>query len=106
MGFLLADWSIELIRSRNRKSKNKKNNLNPTEDVTPCQNCVTLSCQLADNTEIIAALREERKDVTKILDVEDSDVEHHILSHVEKVVNEAQAMKGEVTELKAERLKM
>jgi len=109
MGFLLADWSIELIRSRNRKSKSKKNkktNLNPTEDVTPCQECVTLSCQLADNTRVIAALREERKDVTKILDFEDSEVEQDILSHVEKVVKKAQAMKGEVTELKAERLKM
>jgi len=109
MGFLLADWSIELIRSRNRKRKNKKNkktNLNHTEDVTPCQDCVTLSCQLADNKEIIAALREERKDVTKILDVEDSEVEQDILSHVEKVVKEAQAMKDEVTMLKAERLKM
>jgi len=108
MGFLLADWSIELIRSRNRRGKNKKSKkaTAAAADIPPCKDCITLSHQLADNTNTVQGLREERKGVTKVLEVEESESELNLVAHVEKLMKEAKAMKDEVTELKTERLKM
>jgi len=108
MGFLLADWSIELIRSRNRKGKNKKSkkSTESAADIISCKDCITLSHQLAHNTSTVQGLREERKGVTKVLEVEESESEIDLVTHVEKLMREAKAMKDEVTELKTERLKM
>jgi len=108
MGFLLADWSIELIRSRNRKGKNKKSkkSTESAADIIPCKDCITLSHQLSHNTSTVQGLREERKGVTKVLEVEESESEIDLVTHVEKLMREAKAMKDEVTELKTERLKM
>jgi len=108
MGFLLADWSIELIRSRNRKGKNKKSkkSTESAADIIPCKDCITLSHQLAHNTSTVQGLREERKGVTKVLEIDDSKSEIDLVTHVEKLMREAKAMKDEVTELKTERLKM
>jgi len=108
MGFLLADWSIELIRSRNRKGKNKKSKKSTATaaDIIPCKDCITLSLQLAHNTSTVQGLREERKGVTKVLEVEGSESEIDLVTHIEKLMKEAKEMKDEVTELKTERLKM
>jgi len=108
MGFLLADWSIELIRSRNRKGKNKKSKKSTatSADIIPCKDCITLSHQLAHNTSTVQGLREERKGVTKVLEVEGSESEIDLVTHIEKLMKDAKAMKDEVTELKTERLKM
>merc|ERR1711862_970044 len=105
MGFLLADWSIELIRSRNSRKKNKKSK-KAASDIPPCKDCITLSQQLATHSLTVQALREERKGVTKVLKVEETESEQGIATHVEKVMKEAKGLKEEVTELKAERLKM
>merc|ERR1711862_260614 len=105
MGFLLADWSIELIRSRNSRKKNKKSK-KAAADIPPCKDCIALAEQLATHSLTVQALREEREVVTKVLEVEETESEHDLVTHVEKVMKETKALKEEVTELKAERLKM
>jgi len=105
MGFLLADWSIELIRSRNSRKKNKKSK-KAAADIPPCKDCITLAEQLATHSLTVQALREEREGVTKVLEVEETESEHDLVTLVEKVMKETKALKEEVTELKAERLKM
>merc|ERR1711862_330858 len=105
MGFLLADWSIELIRSRNSRKKNKKSK-KAASDIPPCKDCITLAEQLATHSLTVQALREEREGVTKVLEVEETESEHDLVTLVEKVMKETKALKEDVTELKAQRLKM
>jgi len=109
MGFILADWSIELIRSRTRRRKTKKGNTAPahtkhTEGPPVCPECIEMSGRLSTQTETISGLREERKCLTNLLACDESKLD--IFENVKKVMKEALAARIEIDQLKEERLRM
>merc|ERR1712106_157180 len=112
MGFILADWSIELIRSRTRRRKTKKGNTAPahntkhTEGPPFCPECNEISGRLSAQTETISGLREERKCLTNLLAGDESERELDNLENVKKVMKEALTVRIEIDQLKEERLRM
>jgi len=109
MGFLLADWSLELIRSRKRKGKAKQSKSSTTqqaEEAAPCPECAALACKLSTQAEIVAGQREERECLTILVAGGDSEAEDDLVTHVAKVMKEAETRKEEVAVLKAEILSM
>jgi len=111
MGFILADWSIELIRSRTRRRKTKKGSTAPshtkhTEGPPFCPDCNEISGRLSTQTETISGLREERKCLTNLLAGDESERALDILENVKKVMKEALAVRNEIDQLKEERLRM
>jgi len=107
MGFLLADWSIEIIRSRARKRKTKEgNNLQSkkAEDPSPCTYCEQLASKLTAQAEIISQDREERRYLANLFAEDEQEAD--IIENIEKMMREASAVRTEVEELKVEREKM
>jgi len=115
VGFLLADWSIELIRyrSKKRKAKAERKKKEKHQKEGSCQteaiNCITCSdnvAQISSQTQQISEYERERKNLMELLscDADISDLD--IVERVEEMMNKASAVKGEVQKLKEERLAM
>merc|ERR1711892_516832 len=114
MGFLLADWSIELIRSRKRKAKkqSKKDNQKHQKECsaqTEASDCLTCSeklSQLSSQSEILSQYESERKRLTQLFSCDDNESDLDIIEHVETMLKEASAVRSEVEQLKEEGLRM
>merc|ERR1711874_732381 len=115
VGFLLADWSIELIRyrSKKRKAKAERKKKEKHQKEGSCQteaiNCTTCSdnvAQISSQTQKISEYERERENLIELLscDADISDLD--IVERVEEMMNKASAVKGEVQKLKEERLAM
>jgi len=116
MGFLLADWSIELIRSKKRKAKkqSKKENEKHQKDsaartaASNCHACSEKSTQISSQSEIISKYECDRKRLTQLFtsDDKESDIEKDTIESVENILREASAVRSEVERLKEESLRM
>jgi len=115
VGFLLADWSIELIRyrSKKRKAKAERKKKEKHQKEGSCQteaiNCITCSdnvAQISSQTQKISEYERERENLIELLscDADISDLD--IVERVEEMMNKASVVKGEVQNLKEERLAM
>jgi len=113
VGFLLADWSIELIRSKKRKAKAERKKKEKHQKEGSCQteaiNCITCSdnvAQISSQTQKISEYKRERENLMELLscDADISDLD--IVERVEEMMNKASAVKGEVQKLTEERLAM
>jgi len=112
MGILLADWSIELIRSRKRKAKQQKKNVNEKQQQecsaqTEAYNCI--SCrektgQISLQSERISKYESERNCLTQIIPCDDST--GNVVESVENIVKELSILRGEVEQLQKDGLRM
>jgi len=116
MGFLLADWSIELIRSKKRKAKkqNKKDNQKHQKECSAqteasfCLACSEKSSQLSSQSEIISKYESDSKRMSRLFYSEDTEGDHDrdLIESVEIMLKEASAVRSEVEQLKEEGLRM
>jgi len=111
MGFLLADWSIELIRSRKQKSKAKCKKLNKdycersveTEE-SFCPSCHQKDTEISSYRNKLDKYKTEQNKLEKILSCDESEIGVNIIESVEAVVSEASEVRREVEKLKEEGL--
>jgi len=116
MGFLLADWSIELIRYRSRKRKAKKQSKKDNQkhqkecsaqtEASDCLTCSEKLSQLSSQSEILSQYESERKRLTQLFSCDDNESDLDIIEHVETMLKEASAVRSEVEQLKEEGLRM
>jgi len=116
MGFLLADWSIELIRSKKRKAnkQSKKENekhkkeCSAQTEASKCHDCREKSTQILSQSVIISKYESDRKCLTQLLTIDDmdSDLDKNIIESVENMLREASLVRSEVEQLKEEGLRM
>jgi len=110
VGFLLADWSIEIIRSKKRKAKAESNKLKKNQkecsvqtEVTKCLSCREKSNQISSQSETINKHESDREHLKKLVCCDDND---GIIPSIEKMLGEASAVKSEITQLTENELKM
>merc|ERR1712083_381700 len=108
MGFLLADWSIELIKSKKRKSeaKYKKPKKDTKErcvgtEASICLSCTEKDSRISSYCNELNKYKTQHNNIEKLISCDGSDVGDEI---VEAVVREASAVREEVKQLKEERV--
>jgi len=105
MGFLLADWSIELIRSRKRREKKQnKNKKHRTEqeqqtEASTCLSCDHISDQLSQLSEQLSQKQLERERLAQLLQQEDVE---DMVEEVERMVTETNKLRAEAEQLQVE----
>jgi len=113
----LADWSIELIKHRQRKGKAKKeakrrakgrcsSECSVQTDETRCEACEKNMTLLTTHQERISKYKEERERMKKLFVCDDSESDIVIVDSVEQVLREAAEVRAQVEKLKNEMLKM
>jgi len=113
----LADWSIELIKHRQRKGKAKKeakrrakgrcsSECSVQTDETRCEACEKNMTLLTTQQERISKYKEEREKMKKLFVCDDSESDIVIVDSVEQVLREAAEVRAQVEKLKNEMLKM
>jgi len=113
VGFLLADWSIELIRYRKRKAKGDTKKLKKhqrecsaqTEDIL-CISCTENSAEISTLSDKIQDYEAKQDQLKKLLSSENADSEtgDDITEKVAAVVREASVVREEVERLREERV--
>merc|ERR1711874_232351 len=113
VGFLLADWSIELIRYKKRKAKGDTKKLQKhqrecsaqTEDIF-CISCTENSAKISALSDQIQYYEAKQDQLKKLLSSENADSEtgDDITEKVAAVVREASVVREEVERLREERV--
>jgi len=115
VGFLLADWSIELIRYRSKKRKakaeRKKNEKHQEESCTQteasnCIACSEKSAQISVQNEKLSEYKRGKDDLIKLISCKTDVCDLDIIERVNEICREASLVKSEVEHLKEDRLKM
>jgi len=108
VGFLLADWSIELIRSKKRKAKAESNKLKKHQkecsvqtEATKCISCGEKSNQISSKSETINKYESDRKHIKELLNCDED-----IIVSIERMLGEATGVRSEIEQLKEKELKM
>jgi len=111
MGLLLADWSIELIKSKKRKSEAKcKKPKKDTKDrsveteASICLSCTEKDSKISAYCDKLDKYKTQQNNIEKLVSYDGSDAGDDIIESVEAVVREASAVREEVKQLKEERL--
>jgi len=115
VGFLLADWSIELIRYRSKKRKakaeRKKNEKHQKESCTQtyetsCIACSEKSAQISAQNEKLSEHKIEKDNLIKLISCKTDVCDLDIFERIGEICREASVVKSEIENLKDERLKM
>jgi len=115
VGFLLADWSIELIRYRSKKRKakaeRKKNEKHQRENSSQTEEAICISCseksdQISVQNRKLSEYKTAREKLIRLLSCKADICDLDIIERVEEIRREASAVKSEMEKLQEERLKM
>merc|ERR1712106_972913 len=113
VGFLLADWSIELIRSKKRKAKaeskkkekHQRGSSTQTEAVK-CVYCSEQSIKISSQTESLKNFERERVHLLNLLGYHDNVNYVDVTKTIESKLRDMSALRSELEQLKEEDLKM
>jgi len=110
VGFLLADWSIEIIRSKKRKAKAESNKLKKDQkecsvqtEVPKCLSCSEKLNQISSQSETINKHESDKEHLKTLFCCDDND---GIVESIQKMLGEASAVRSEIEQLKENELKM
>jgi len=115
VGFLLADWSIELIRYRSKKRKAKaeskkkekhQRGFSTQTEAVCCFSCREKSINISCQTEKINAFETERVKLLNLFTFGESENNVDVIETIETMLREVSSLRIDLVQLKEEELRM